>query len=362
MSKDFSEKKMKKAAGALVKMAVAEMEKKMATMKPKEKVSSVSKLEKKVKTMTGKERTRRFVKALLSNDKIKLKVLSEGVSADGGYLVPQVWYRTIVEELRDISDIRSRATVIDPCPQTLKISKLENKPVPFWTGELVVKDTSTAQFEQISLTPYTLAVIVLLSKQLAEDAEVGGSIVDYVQRKIIEGINEEEEKAFAVGSGTGRPTGIDTYNATIPRIVPCPAAALTTADPLISAYYKLGQRYLRNAVWLMNSITLTKVMQLKDSQNRNIFVPDPTGATPGTILGRPVVRNDSLNATRIWLIDLKGYMIGVRGGISISQSEEAYVTAVGSLWERNLIGIRVEERIDGELADYHSAVVITNIN
>ena len=103
-------------------------------------------------------------------------------------------------------------------------------------------------------------------------------------------------------------------------------------------------------------------MQLKDSQNRNIFVPDPTGATPGTILGRPCLRNDSLNATHIWLIDLSGYYIGVRGGINVMQSEEAYVTPVGSLWEKNLIGIRVEERIDAELADLHCAVVITNVN
>ena len=84
MSKEFSKRKMEKAADALVKLALAKMEKKQ----PKEKISKVSKLQKEIKAMTGKRRTEEFCKALINNDKMKLKVLSEGVSADGGYLVP----------------------------------------------------------------------------------------------------------------------------------------------------------------------------------------------------------------------------------------------------------------------------------
>jgi len=44
------------------------------------------------------------------------------------------------------------------------------------------------------------------------------------------------------------------------------------------------------------------------------------------------------------------------------QSEEATITGVGNLFERNEIAIRVEERVDGELADLNSASVLTGTN
>jgi HK97 family phage major capsid protein len=327
----------------------------------KEEIKSTTEMTKEsTEKMDKDEKIAEFFKALINNDKQKLQVLSEGTPGNGGYLVPVELYGQIVEELRDVAVIRSRATVIDPCPKELDINTLASRPKVYWRGEAAVKSTSTATFTQASLTPYSLAVIVVLTKELISDAVIPASITSYITKLISTAIGEEEDKVFAAGNGSSKPTGIDAYNATVPRSVTT-AANIVDTDSLISAVYKLGSMYRKNAIWLMNSLTLTKVMQLKDGQNRNIFLADATGPMAGTLLGKQVFEQNDLPQSRIWFGDLKGYWIGVREGISVMQSEEATIAGY-SLFERNEVAIRVEERIDGEMADPHAFVVINGTN
>jgi len=316
------------------------------------------------KAMNDDQKIVSFIKALRDSDYAKLKVMSAGTSADGGYLVPTILYQKIVEEQVDLQQISSRAYVINDCPASLNIDQLVGRPKSSWTAEKAIKDTTTATFAQITLTPYTVACIVVLTNKLEEDAEVVAPISQYITQKMAESITAEIERTFAVGAGTTQPTGINAYAATVHRIIATPANVLA-ADSLIEAVYSLGQKYLANAVWLMNSITLRKAMQLKDSQNRYLFIADPTGKTPGTILGYPVVRVDALPAANVWFGDLKGYWIGYRGGISVAKSTDASIsmgTDSINLFERNMFAIRVERRVDGELADLDSMAVITGTN
>lgn len=304
-----------------------------------------------------------FYKALIGNDREKLKVMTTSTTdgQNAGFLIPTVLYNEIVEEMRDDAIIRSRARVIENCPATLAIDQLVGRPKASWTAEKAIKDTTTATFAQISLTPYTLACIAVMTNQLIQDAEAGGFFVSYMTEKIATAINEKEDEAFAIGSGTAQPTGIDSYAATVNNIITTPANVLTS-DSLIEANYKLGSKYRSRAVWMMNTQTLVKAMQLKDSQNRYLFIADPTGATPGTILGKPVLEQNNLPQNHIWLIDLKNYWIGDRGGMTIAKSEDATIDGVGNLFERNMTAIRVEKRVDGELVDMAAAAVITGTN
>lgn len=358
------EKQAEEMAEKVLALVEAKADKKAKETKKEKKVESKEIVDKnEVDKMDKVERTGRFINALIKDDQVQMKVLSEGVNADGGFLVPDYWHDQIVEEMRDDSVIRSRATVIEPCPKQLNINQLASRPIVFWRGEKAIKDTSTATYAQISLTPYSLACIVVMTKELATDAETGlpRSMIDHVTKLVATAIYEEEDDRFAVGTGVGQPTGIDNYSATVGRITATPANVLA-ADSLIEAFFKLGAKYRKNAVWLMNSITLTKARQLKDTQNRYLFIPDPSAEIAGTILGRPVLEQNHLPLDHIWLIDLRGYWIGIREGISVMQSEEATITGVGNLFERNEIAIRVEERVDGELADLNSASVVTGTN
>ena len=305
--------------------------------------------------------TLKAITAITIPEMVKLKVMNVGSSADGGYLVPTILYQRIVEEQRDISQIGARATVIDPCPANLNIDSLVGRSKMSWTAEKAIKDTSTATFNQITLTPYTVTCIVTITNKLEEDAEVVAPVSTYVTGLMAQSLNEELERVFAVGVGTTQPTGIDAYAATVHRIVATPANILTS-DSLIDVVSRLGQKYLANAVWMMNSQAWRVAMQLKDSQNRYLFIADPTGKTPGSLLGYPILRVDSLPNGHIWFGDLKGYWIGYRGGINVAKSTDATIEGIGNLFERNMFAIRVERRVDAELADLDSLCVLTGAN
>jgi len=85
----FEEKDIDEAATAISKLAMAKLEKEMSKKADKKvKKESIGLTKDTVKAMSGKQRTEEFIKALIQNDKMKLKVLSTGVNALGGFLVP----------------------------------------------------------------------------------------------------------------------------------------------------------------------------------------------------------------------------------------------------------------------------------
>jgi len=312
--------------------------------------------------MSDEKKSESFIKAVLREDTAKLKVMSVGADADGGYLVPTVLNKQVVEEMQDVPTIRAYSKIIPNCPATLNITSLVGRPKAKFRAEKAVKDTSTATYDQISLTPYSLACIVPMTNELIEDAEAGGFIVSEVTRLMAEGINDRENRAFAVGDGTTQPTGINAYAGTVGRTVTTPAN-VATADSLIDTELALGAAYRSGAKMLMNTLTLRAVRHLKDGNDRYMFNNDITKEFVGTILGYPVVENNYLPKGVIWFINLKkGYWIGDRGGLRIDKSEEATLDGVGNLFEQNMTAIRVEKRVDAELADTNAAVYLSGMN
>lgn len=311
--------------------------------------------------MSDDEKCQAFYKALLRNDVARLKVMSVNSDDDGGYLVPTVLADRIVEEMMDAPTIRKYATVIPNCPATFQIDRLVGRPKSKFRAEKALKDTSSVTYTQIALTPYSLACIVPMTNELIEDAEAGGFIVTQVTRLMSESIMDREDQAFAVGTGTNEPTGINAYSGTVSRTVTAPANT-AAADPMVEAELKLGAGYRRNAKWLMNTMTLTLIRKLKDGENRYLFNSDPTKEFAGTILGYPVIENNYLPKGVVWFGDISGYWIGDRGGLKVAKSEDATLTGVGNLFEQNMTAIRVEKRVDGEMADPAAFVYISGMN
>lgn len=312
---------------------------------------------KKEPELTGKERTKAFFVALFDNDHTKLDHLSGGTNGDGGFLVPQDYATDFVASRQDLTVMRrAGATVIQMVGNTFNIPNLATRPNAFWTNELAAKSSTSASWTNLTLTPYTLAAYMTASNQVIADAKIGGNLIDVITRLLTEAIAREEDKAFFVGSGTGQPTGLTTYTVT-----QVDAGGATDADDLVNAYYTLGQGYRDSAAWFMNSRQLRVVRTLKDSQGRYIFENAVNGSGFPTILGRPVFEQNNMASNEIWFGDPAAYWIGDREGISVRVSDEASVGGQ-SAFERNFTIIRVEERVDGELADTRGFVEIINAN
>ncbi len=290
------------------------------------------------------KKTVHILQAMLSGDRQKLQTLVEGTGARGGFLVPEDFLNVLVEDRRDMTVMRGLATVIPVTTDTVHLPNLASRPKAFWRSEAAVKNTSTVDFGETVLTPYSLATIVSLSNELVSDASLGGSIVSLVSQFMARALSEEEDKQFWTGNGSGKPTGIDNYSF---NTISGGITDTTRADALIKAIYALPQGYRSSARFVANKNTLAKIATLKDNNN-NYLLSDLGSAASPVIRGIAVVEQNDIADGKVFLGDFSYYWIADRQGITIDTSTEATV-ASSSAFEKNLTFIRVEERVDGEL-------------
>lgn len=312
---------------------------------------------KSVTEVTGK--TLAFVAALMEGDKQKLQLLSEGTAGAGGYLVPEEFANMIVEDKRDLVVMRQLADSMSITTDTLHLPTLEARPQANWRSEAAVKQTSTAQFNELVFTPYSLAVIVGLSQELAADASlgVGGSIINYVARLMTRALAEKEEEAFWMGNGSGKPTGINNYSV---GSVDAGSTDSALADAIKTIYWRLPQGHRSNAVWVAHQQAWERVNKVKDTTNNYLLTRIADGPTP-TLQGRPVYEQNNLPVDIIYFGDFSYYLIVDRQGVTVDFSTEATV-AGSSAFEKNLVFIRVEQRVDAELTLTNAVRKITGLN
>jgi len=306
-----------------------------------------------------------WMKALLRKDYAKMaeiyqkwEPLNEGTAADGGNLVPTLLYNQLIPLLEDEAVIKARATVIDMTgmkTNELDISGSATKPVVQWGSEQAAKATSSMTFRQIDLTPYKLAAIVPVTTELRDDSPF--NVVQLLTKAMGEAYIKAEEAAFATGSGTGRPTGISTYT----PIRTISASGALSFDHINSCYWRLPQAYRNRAVWLANGRTIEVISMLKDSQNRPLLLDNGILTQPGipALKGRPILEQNDLGSATIYFIDLSAYFIGQKLPMKVDIADQATVAGY-SLWERNMIAIRIEGRVDGELSTTRALATITD--
>lgn len=304
-------------------------------------------------------KTVQWAAALMTGDKEKLQLLTEGSAAGGGYTVPEEFANMIVEDKRDEVVMRQLADTVTISSDKLHLPTLEGRPKAAWRSEAAAKQTSTVQWNELTFTPYSLAAIVGLSQELADDASlgVGGSIVNYVARLMVRALAEKEEEAFWVGDGSGKPTGVNNYTISS---VDAGGTDAALADALKAVYFRLPQGHRNNAVYVGHSQALERVAKAKDTQGN--YLLQPLGANPfPTINGKRVYEQNDLPTDVIYFGDFSYYMIVDRQGIQVDFSTEATV-AGSSAFEKNLVFVRVEERVDGELTLTNAVRKVTGLN
>lgn len=290
-----------------------------------------------VKALTKEEKIVGFFLGLVQNDKTVLKALAEGVSADGGYLVPTEFRAELIADLEDPTTMRSLVRVVPMLRLSMNIPTLTAKPKVYWTAENTQKTTTSAEFSQKTLTAYKVAAILYASEELVEDAS-DWNIVQLIISLFSEALRQEEDKVLTIGTGSGQPTGIANCSLTS---VTC--SGNLDFDNIINLVYSLPQKYRRNAVFLMNNTNIRELRKVKDTNGRYIWQEPMSQGSPATILGYPVYENNWVSDAEIYFGDLKQtYWMGDRRSITVTVSNEA-----GSAWEHDQVGIRVVERIGG---------------
>lgn len=298
--------------------------------------------------MSKEERFAGFVKGLVEKDFGKVKALAEGTDADGGYLVPDEFKATLIQHLLQTQSIRQFATVIPMSGKLLELPKLTSDVKVYWGTENTTIATTTADFGNMTLTPFRLNAIIYTSRELFDDSAI--SIFEILKRRFTDRVADEETKVFLTGNGTSQPKGInqETFRSVS-------AANALTPDHLTKAYYLLPEAYRSTARWVINSRVMEHLENSKDSYGQYLY-PSLQGEIK-TLKGRPILVTDYQPSSKITFGDLSYYYIGDRQQVSMDMTTEA-----GNTWEKFQVGLRLVERVDGEVALTQAFVQVTNTN
>lgn len=285
-----------------------------------------------------------------------LNVLTTGVDADGGYLVPEEFERQIVELLYNADPIRAAATVI-------RTASDRNIPVQTggatfgWLGENATYGTTGPTFGRVVLAAHKLGGIIPISEELLQDS--GSDIEGLIQRTGSQSIADLENAAFTVGDGSNKPLGLFSTNAVANVDLQeftgaASATAVITGDDLIETFHKLGRMYRQRGLWLLSDTMVKMIRKLKGEDNQYLWQPGLVAGAPDRILGRPVATSDfapapAVSTRSIAFGDMSRYTIVDRVGIAVQRLNELYAA-------NGQVAFRMHKRVDGRLTDAKAIV------
>lgn len=272
-------------------------------------------------------------------------VLRIGEDADGGYLAPDEYQRTLIQALEEENIIRKLAHRIGTTSGDRKIPVSASKGTAAWMDENAAYPEDDDKFGQISIGAHKVGTIIKVSEELLNDSAF--DVADYIAKEFGRRIGAAEEEAFLTGDGKGKPTGILNATGGAQTGVTAAAADKITADELMDLFYSLRAPYRRKAVWVLNDSTVKLIRKMKNNNGDYIWQPSLTAGQPDTILNRPIHTSAYMpvvgtGVKPIAFGNLDYYWIADRQGRSFKRLNELYAA-------NGQVGFLSSERVDGKL-------------
>lgn len=282
--------------------------------------------------------------AMRTNFRQISNVLSEGVDANGGYLVPEEYDRRLIDVLSEENVMRSLGTNITTSGEH-KINIAATKPAAAWIEEGGALTFGDAAFDQIILDAHKLHVAIKVTEELLYDNAFG--LENYIIQQFGKALANAEEDAFINGTGKGQPLGILAATGGAEVGVTAKSATAVTADEIIDLIHSLKRPYRKNAKFLINDQTLAAIRKLKDTTGQYLWQPSFQAGEPDRILGYPVYTSAffptiAAGKPAIAFGDYKYYNIGDRGTRSFAELKELFAG-------NGMVGFVAKERVDGKL-------------
>lgn len=285
-----------------------------------------------------------MLNALRTNFRQVSDVLSEGVDANGGYLVPEEYDSRLIDTLTEENIMRKLGHTINTSGEH-KINIAATKPAAAWIDEGGALSFGDATFAQINLDAHKLHVAVKVTEELLYDNAFG--LESYIIEQFGKALSNAEEDAFLNGDGKGKPLGIfaETGGGTVG--VTAASATAITADEIINLVYSLKRPYRKNAKFIMNDQTIAALRKLKDNNGAYLWQPSLQAGKVDRLFGyevytSPYVPTITAGKPVIAFGDFSYYNIGDRGTRSFAELKELYAG-------NGMVGFVAKERVDGKL-------------
>lgn len=282
--------------------------------------------------------------AMRTNFRQISNVLSEGVDANGGYLVPEEYDRRLIDVLTEENVMRSLGTNIITSGEH-KINIAATKPAAAWIEEGGALTFGDASFDQIILDAHKLHVAIKVTEELLYDNAFG--LENYIIQQFGKALANAEEDAFINGTGKGQPLGLLASTGGAEVGAATASATKVTADEIITLVYSLKRPYRKNAAFLANDVCVAELRKLKDNNGQYLWQPSLQAGEPDRVLGYKIYTSPffpvpSAGKTAVAFGDFSYYNIGDRGTRSFAELKELFAG-------NGMVGFVAKERVDGKL-------------
>lgn len=226
-----------------------------------------------------------------TGDEVAAKAaLQEGTDAEGGYLVPEDMLASIVEKRDEMSILRMAGvqtftTNRDRYDIPVENAKMTNFVI---TAEEAAYNQNEPTFNEVGVTIYKFTKEVRFSEELESDEGVG--LIPYLNRAFGRAWGLTENQYGLVGTGSGQPQGVFVGGT---AALTADSATAIAASEIPELYYKLGQQYRDQAVWVSSGSTEGALRALQGDDW--LFVNSPQGAVSGAFwANKPLYTSESV--------------------------------------------------------------------
>ena len=235
---------------------------------------------------------------------VELKSFSGASGPEGGFAVPQEIDGLIGATLKDISPIRSIATVVQTGSAGYRKLVTTGGTPSGWVSETAGRpETDTPDFNEIAPPSGELYANPAASQAMLDDAafDVEAWLADEIAREFA----QAEGAAFVGGSGVNQPRGF--LNAAVTdesddvrafgslQYVPSGSSgSFSSEDALVDLVHTLRPAYRQGASFVMNSSTLARIRKFKTADGAFLWQPSLANGQPATLLGYPVVEAEDM--------------------------------------------------------------------
>lgn len=260
---------------------------------------------------------------------LKATGASEGVPADGGYLVNKQFAGGILDRVYQTGEILSRVSQDPVMGNNMTYHAVDETSradgsqwggvTAYWVAEGGTITASKGKFRDIDLKLQKIAALSYATDELLSDV---GALASWLGRVVPEVLRTKVEASLYRGDGLGKPLGLINS--------PCVVSPLREDANYIKlsdvlAMYKRrwpGGRY----VWLIHQDAFPQLLQLQATGLTNLFLPYGAIANVpyNTLLGLPVIESEHCSSLGTYgdfaLVDLSQYQTIVNGGIKADSS------------------------------------------
>jgi HK97 family phage major capsid protein len=284
---------------------------------------------------------------------MKSKAMSQGTDTAGGYIVPEEAITQVIEKLKAqvvAYDLGARDMACNGVPVT--IPKLSTAATGYWVSENATITSSDLGFEQINMTPKTVAGRVILSNLLLETSQPAADQI--IEQDLAQQLGLAVDLGVLNGSsggGAGEPVGIIQTSGVGTFSTSMTASVAPTLSELMDAMDDLSTaNALRGKLgWAMHPLALSKCRQILENGGGTYIPVSPVNTTSSftdSLFGYPVRTSTQLptvaaNSASIIFGNFDDVIIARWGGMRLLASDTS-----DDAFSKDQTHIRATMRVD----------------